>query len=404
MPEARVHGRRALTAALVAAAVTASAVIGCSDEPTSANAPVVALPLVTLATHDTTVIATGSSTFMQRIATNGATTLVGHAGKYSAVGLIEFLQSGFPDRDTALVFSATLTLKYLSWFGDSSGQLSFNVYRILLPWSSTTATWDTVQEPGFYEQYITRGSFIGGAGLDTQTVTISLDTAMVRQWLATPTTTNTNVKNGILLVPASGCTLIRGFSSSGYPLDSTSWYPTLTIIAGSPSGSPVDTAVYTSSYTTWVGNAENLPTNPQLVYLQSGVDYNATLQFNTAFVPRGAVVNQATLLLTLDPTTSYFNRYATDSSFSLAAITSPSDRTVLDAYGTTSTRVSGSPLTWAIDMTRAVQIWSRNPNYGVTMKPSISLDAISFELMAFFNEQAPPSLRPRLKVKYSIVR
>jgi len=404
MPEARFCGRSGLVAGLVAAAVTAAAVTGCSDEPTAANAPVVALPLVTLATHDTTVIATGSSTYMQRIATGGAVDLVGHAGKYTAMGLIQFLSTAFPARDTALVYNATLSLKFVSWFGDSTGQFAFNIYRIMVPWSNSTATWDTVQAPGFSEQYITRGSYLGGAGPDTQSVTIPLDTAMVRQWLATATTSNANVRYGLLLVPTSGCTMIRGFNESGYPIDSTTWYPTLTIIAGSPTGAQRDTATYTSSYDTWVGNAENLAVNPQLIYLQSGINYNATLSFNVGFVPRGAVVNQATLLLTLDPATSYFNRYATDSSFTLATTLSPSDRTSLDAYSSSSTRVPGAPLTWAIDMTRAVQIWNRNPNYGVTLKPSAGLDAISFELMTFFNEQAAPSLRPRLKIKYSIVR
>ena len=404
MPEARFHARAALKSILVAAAVTASGVIGCSDEPTTANAPVVALPLVTLATHDTTIIATGSSTFMQRIVTNGAANLVGHAGRYTAMSLIQFLSTAFPNRDTAVVFSATQQLKFVSWFGDSTGQLSFNIYRIMLPWTNYTTTWDTVQAPGFYEQYISRGTYTGGAGPDTQTVTIPLDTAMVRQWLATPTTTNTNVKYGLLLVPARGCTLIRGFNENGYPVDSTSWYPTVTIIAGSPTGTPLDTASYTASYNTWVGNAENLASNPQLIYLQSGVNYNATLAFNVGFVPRSAVINQATLLLTLDPASSYFNRYATDSSFTLSATTSPSDRTQVDAYATSSTRVPGAPLTWAIDMTRPVQIWNRNPNYGVTLKPSVGLESVSFELMTFFNEQAAPALRPRLKIKYSIVR
>ena len=401
MPEARIHARSAVRAVLVAAALAASGVAGCSDDPTVNNAPVVALPLVTLATHDTTVIATGSSSYLQRIATPGSVDLVGRAGRYAAMALVEFDSTAFPARDTALVFSATLSLKFVSWFGDSTGTLAFNIYRIGLPWYASTLTWTGAQAAGFYEQYITRGSYTGGAGPDTQTVTIPLDTAMVRQWFSSTTTIG---KFGVLLVPTSGCTLIRGFNGSGYPLDSTSWYPTLTVIAGSPAGSPVDTATYTSSSDTWVGNAENLSTNPQLIYIQSGIDYYSTLSFNVGFVPRGAVINRATLLLTLDPASSYFSRFASDSSFTLATTLSPSVRTQLDNDLVSSTRVPGSPLTWAIDMTRPVQIWNRSPNYGVTLRPSASLEAVSFELMTFFNEQAAPSLRPRLKIKYSIVR
>ncbi|HTO93356.1 MAG TPA: hypothetical protein VMM80_03265 [Bacteroidota bacterium] len=404
MPATRFQGRAALTSALVAAAVMASAVIGCSDEPTAANAPIVALPLVTLATHDTTIIATGSSSYLQRITTGGGAALVGHAGRYTAMALVVFDSAAFPARDTARVYSATLSLKFVSWFGDSAGQLSFNIYRIMLPWYSSSATWDVVQTAGFYEQYITRGSYSGGAGPDTQSVTIPLDTAMVRRWFSS-NQTNDNGKFGMLLVPTSGCTMIRGFSPYLYPSsDSTTWWPSLTVIAGSPTGPQRDTASYNTTSDIWVGNAENLATNPQLIYLQSGVNYYSTLLFNVGFVPRGAVINQATLLLTLDPATSYFNRFASDSSFTLAATLSPSDRTQVDPYLTSSSRVAGAPLTWAIDMTRPVQIWNRNPNYGVTLKPSPSLETVSFELMTFFNEQAAPSLRPRLKIKYSIVR
>jgi hypothetical protein len=55
-------------------------------------------------------------------------------------------------------------------------------------------------------------------------------------------------------------------------------------------------------------------------------------------------------------------------------------------------------------MTRPVQIWNRLPNYGVTLKPGVVSRRLSLQLMTFFNEKAPPALRPRLKLKYSVVR
>jgi len=404
MSESTTRGR-ALTFALAAAgAILASAFTGCSDEPTAANAPIVALPLTNLAVHDTTIVATGSSTFRQRIATNISVNLIGRSRNYTAIALIQFSPSYLPARDTALVFSANLTLRFETWFGDSAGQFSFNIYRVSIPWGESTVTWDTVQAPGFYEQYTVRGSYSGGAGKDTQTVTIPLDTAMVRQWLATPTST-TYSNDGIILVPTAGCSIIRGFNEYGYPTtDSTSYFPTVTIIAGSPSGNPVDTASYTIASDTWTGNIDNLATNPQLIYLQSGVNYRSALSFDVSLVPRGAVINSASLLLTGDPATTRVDRFASDSSFTLATALSPSDRTSVDVYAVTSVRQPGTLLTYTIDMTRPVQIWNKQANYGVTLTPNVSYSAVSFELLTFFNEKAPPALRPRLKIKYSIVR
>jgi hypothetical protein len=404
MSESTTQGRALTLAFLAAGAILATAFSGCSDEPTAANAPIVALPLTNLAVHDTTIVATGSSAFRQRIATNSSVNLIGRSRNYTAIALIQFSPSYLPARDTALVFSANLTLRFETWFGDSAGQFSFNIYRVSIPWGESTVTWDTVQAPGFYEQYTVRGSYSGGAGKDTQTVTIPLDTAMVRQWLATPTNT-TYSNNGIILVPTAGCSIIRGFNEYGYPTtDSTSYFPTVTIIAGSPSGTPVDTASYTIANDTWTGNIDNLATNPQLIYLQSGVNYRSALSFDVSLVPRGAVINSASLLLTGDPASTHVDRFASDSSFTLATTLSPSDRTSVDVYSVTSVRQPGTLLTYTVDMTRPVQIWNKQANYGVSLTPNVSYSATSFELLTFFNEKAPPALRPRLKIKYSVVR
>lgn len=400
----KLRGRALTLAAVAAGTVLAFTINGCSDEPTAANAPAAALPLTNLSVRDTTIVATGSSTFKQFIATNGAVNLIGRSGNYTAMALIQFSTALFPARDTALVFGANLTLRFETWTGDSAGQFSFNIYRISVPWTESSVTWDTVQAPGFYEQYTVRGSYSAGAGMDTQSVTIPLDTAMVRQWLATPTSTTTT-SYGILLVPTSGCSIIRGFNEYGYPsTDSTGLFPTVQIIAGSPSGSPRDTAVYTTSIDTWVGDIENLATNPQLIYLQSGVDYRSTLSFDVSFIPRGAVINSANLLLTSDPATTRISRFTADSTFQLATSLSPSDRTLLDPYSVSGTKRTGTLLTYSSDMTRPVQIWNRMPNYGVMLRPGVFGETVSLQLLTFFNEKAPPALRPRLKLKYSVVR
>ena len=168
--------------------------------------------------------------------------------------------------------------------------------------------------------------------------------------------------------------------------------------------SPRDTATYATTYDTWVGNIENLATNPQLIYIQSGVDYSSSLSFDVSFIPRGAVINGASLLLTNDPATTRINRFTTDSTFMLATTISPSDKSQVDGSPVIGTRRGGTLLTYTADMTRPVQLWLKVPNYGVTLKPNVNEETQSFELLTFFNEKAPPALRPRLKIKYSVVR
>jgi hypothetical protein len=94
----------------------------------------------------------------------------------------------------------------------------------------------------------------------------------------------------------------------------------------------------------------------------------------------------------------------TDSSFQLATTLSPSDRTIQDIYTVTGARRAGNLLTYSVDMIRPVQIWNKEPNYGVTLKPNSYEETECFKLLTFFNEKAPPALRPRLKLKYSVVR
>jgi len=402
MTDRRITGRLRRLAPPAGAALRTLSVLcalalgSCSEDPTEANALHANLPLANLVVRDTTILSRGTSTYRRYIPLDGRINLIGQTGNYTALAPIEFYPSYFVLNDTARVDSAKLKLHFVTWFGDSTGRLAFNVYRITRGWSQTRLTWDTVQA-GFYESMV-RGTSVTGAARDTQDVFIALDTAMVRQWLLTPTST-TDTKYGFILVPSAGCSIVRGFTA--FDSDSLRSQPTLEVYTRSPT----DPSRYNAGLDTFVGNIDNLNQNPQLIYMQAGVGYRATMDFDVSFIPRGAIINIATLQLQRDPSTSRFTRFTGDTAFSVQASLSPSDPTLLDGVLSTGRRVAGTANTFSADARRPVQLWLQGSNYGLTLRSSQADEYSSFDLMTFFNEQASDTLkRPRLKIIYSTQR
>ena len=349
--------------------------------------------------RDTTITATGSTTYRQYVVMDGPHNLVGKSSNYTAITALTYYPSLFPARDTALVYSAKLKLRFVTWFGDSSGQFSFSVYRITRSWTQTNLIWDTVQA-GYYES-VPHGTYAAGAGPDTQVVSVNLDTAMVRQWLQTPTSTDTRF--GVVLAPDPACNIVRGFTA--FDADSAQFQPQLEVIAGSPTGSQRDTALYTQGIDTFVGNIDNLNNNPQLMYVQAGVDYRSAIMFDVSFIPRGAIINSAELLLQRDPATSRLTKFMSDSSVITQTTLSSAVPPQLDGSTSNGQKKAGTTLTYSADIRRPVQLWVRGPNYGVTLRPSSTYDYSSFHLLTFFNERAVnPLMRPRVKIVYSTTR
>jgi hypothetical protein len=256
-------------------------------------------------------------------------------------------------------------------------------------------------QTAFYDPSISRGSYSADAGADTQTVSISLDTAMVRPWFHTQDSVDT--RYGIILVPAPDCRIIRGFTAFGF--DSTQFQPQLEIVAGSTDGVNRDTTVFTLGQDAFAGTVENFTPRQDFLYIQSVVEYRSRLVFDVSFIPRGAIVNNATLELTRDAATSHVSRFTPDTSFQLQAATSPTDTSTVDGFSSTGSRNPGTTNTFSADARRPVQLWVRGPNYGLVLSPGFSSEQAMFDLLAFYNERAAdPALRPKLKLVYSVAR
>ena len=394
MTEAK-QGRILTVTQLVYFALFALLGVSCSEEPTDQNSPSAPVEFPGITIHDTTIVAQGDSTFKKFIAMGGINNLVGNAEGYTALSVIEFYPSGLTLRDTVNVLSATLRLRLTYRQGDAAAPFSFDVYRVTRSWNPGSLTWDSVQT-GFYDASTKRGTFSGNITADTAFISLALDTTMVREWLST--TATADKRYGIILVPTSSST-IRGFNQFT-ARDSTSWYPTLEVIAANTSGTTRDTASYNSGMGTFVGDV-TLPNTQGIISMQAGVVYRSKLTFDVSFIPRGSTINSAFLSLDVAPASTGLTSFTADTTVQ-AHLALSEDPWVLESFGAVLLPTSSAFTTMTGDISRAVQTWLRGPNYGVILRNTYPGETSRFDLYGFYGVRATnATARPRLKITYS---
>jgi hypothetical protein len=322
---------------------------------------------------------------------NDRVNLLGKTGNYEAFYPLQFQ---FPQRDTILVLSAKLTLRALSWCGDSASSFGFTLHKITRPWSSATLQWDSVQS-GFYESTPIGNPYLGTVESDTQFVVVSLDTAMVRQWLQP----NTSTQYGLILLPTATTNVVRGINA--FQFDSTQYFPTVEVIAGNAAGIPLDTTEYSSGLDTFVGNIDGLNSNPELMYVQSGVVYRSTLSFDVTSIPTGAIINSAEMLLELNSAASKITKFTGDEIVVAHLLTSSTSNTVFESLGSLGRKDATSNV-FTFEARRATQLWVNGINNGFLLRTTTASEFNSFDLYTFYNETAvDAALRPRLVVVYT---
>jgi len=380
---------------LSVASLLAVVSLSCSDEPNAVGIGV--LPPEDLVSIDTVVIREASSvTFKQFISPNDRSLLIGTYRGYEARTLIRF--RFLPDtlRDVN-VLSATLHLNPIYSFGDSATVLTFTVHEIVTSWEDTSATWDDVNAAAFFanEQ---RESFSQVVS-DMTTINFSLDSALVQEWLVAAA--DSVDKFGVLLLPASGLSVIKGFQSFQSTLP-----PTIDIIY--EKSGRVDTLAWDRGSDMHVADVE-LSSNPELMCIQAGVTYRSRLRFELSAIPTSATVHNATLEMTIDrsvtalggpplpgdaPLESVVAHHVIDSSMNKFEST----------VGVVSRTVEGSSDLLTVNLTFSVQRWVLGEsNQGVILRSAF--EERGLERIAIFSPQASDrNNRPRLVVTFSPIR
>ncbi|MBN8584539.1 MAG: DNRLRE domain-containing protein [Ignavibacteria bacterium] len=325
--------------------------------------------------------------------------MVGKSGNFESKGLVKFGDFG-DTRDSATVVSAKMYLKYKNYYfpntvSDSLGQIGFDVYKINDSLNFETITYDSVNTNTFGT--VSQGSYTGTPTADTQEVEITLNPAMVKDWLEYAADPNYSVKNnGIVLSPNGSSSSIKGFYSTN---NDAAVEPKLVVIY--TKNNDTDTLTTTTSATITLTNASFAPST-ETFSLQAGVSFVQQMSFDISRLPQTATINDVQLYLSLDSLSSNFS---TQSNFTILG------QFINDSAGlkTDLFAFNGSPAGNGMYMMRLVSAGASSPfarwlsgtaNYGLLL--FAGNQTVNLDRYVFYKESASdPSKRPRVVIKYT---
>ncbi len=264
--------------------------------------------------------------------------------------------------------------------------LQFAGYVMDSIWSSSTYTWDSVVAA----PRGTKNIVVGRPTIDDSTITINIDTGIVRQWsLATEYPDSNYEKNGFLLKPENISGILSVYSSV------SSYLPEL-IVSYIDTNGIVDTVTSTSSYSASVAHTTITSVAPRGPYriLQSGTGLREKIIFDLTRIPNLSIINYAQLTLFADTLEDTLYSGNSEDSLETYYILDPSTNSVSTAA--LSVQVGNK---YTFNITVPVQQMLNTGNYGFLITrfdESTNVDA-----RFIYDENAPDSLKPRLVITYS---
>ncbi|HAY34473.1 MAG TPA: DNRLRE domain-containing protein [Ignavibacteria bacterium] len=316
--------------------------------------------------------------------------LVGRYQGYESNALLKFTNIS-PDYDSAVVISAKLTLKYANYFfKEKTGNTAFDVFKVLANYNYTTVTYDSLSASGIGN--VSLGNYSGVVN-DSQSIEITLDNQTVKDWLEYAADTNYSVKNyGIILMPALSSTTVKGFYSSGNPVDLV---PFVSVVYSK--NNVTDTIKLDISEYVSLSDAPPSIIPPDHFLLQNGIAYRNILNFDLTKLPPNVIINNATLEFTLDNSLSYITE-ETDKRVIIGMVIDSAlktDSIFTDAFLLDSVKYS-------VSLNPVFQRWNSGnlPNLGLTMKNLFELQ--NLDNFAIYSPSYPDvTKRPRLKITYT---
>ncbi|MFA5403525.1 MAG: DNRLRE domain-containing protein [Ignavibacteria bacterium] len=335
-----------------------------------------------------------SNNFIKYINTaNSSDMLVGKYSDYESKSLLRF--TDLPTNyDTATVLSAKLNLRYnKSFYQDSVGITSFNLYKINEYYDFSTLTYDV-----FHNEIGTNilGTYTG-TPIDTSQISITLDNQTLSDWLKYAHDTNYVNKNyGLIFLPNANSNTIKAFYSSVY--GTTDYIPSITAVMTYPYGGQ-DTLTFNSSEFVTLNYVPQVNSIPGRIILQNGIAIKDVLKFDISKLPGKVIINQALLEMKIDWANTFYTKNA-DTRITLNVLT---DTSTLTNDGVTYIAIQTDSNTFSLYFREAVQNWNYGvyPNLGILLKNIYEYN--NLDRYVFYGPDYPDiSKRPRIKIRYSI--
>jgi hypothetical protein len=346
---------------------------------------------------DTTIIT--STNYRRYINNNGSgNMLIGNyissGNLYTAKTLIQYQGITSSYGTGANVVSASLRLRYSKYaFKDTNGTVAFNIYRVNRAMNLLSITNDSVQSSDIGTTSL--GSYSGNPST-TSNINIPLDNQTMTDWLKYAADSNYAVKNyGLALVPNTGSTTIKGFSSEN---TADSLRPYITLVVQTKTSLDTVTLRFPSSVSLCDAPASVLPSSNYFI-VQNGIAFRDILKFNFPNLPSNVIINEAYLQITLNSSQSFIT-------------SGTSNRIKADMVTDSITKASNDEsffmerldsITYAVRINQIVQRWNSGVagNFGLLLRsPSETQNLDNF---VFYSSNNPDiSRRPKLRVRYTL--
>jgi hypothetical protein len=368
---------------------------GCAETPTPVGVKL--LPKDDFLLLDTSIVtATRSYNGPIILGTSGSPrVLVGNVNNLQCWGMYRFTVLPDSIRSMPLV-SAELDLRTVYHFGDSLAPFSMTVHRIMTNWTTDSLTIDSLKAAGFYNSApsgVWNPSSIG----DTSTLTIPLDTSMIRSWGTYSDTVTNNF--GVVLRP-TGNGVVKGFGS--FTISDVSFGPRLLLRLKDVAGN-IDTLIITTGIHRFVTTGMNAAwaSDSTHLWVQNGGANRGYVEFDVSKIPLHAAIHKAVLELTLDAQRSKFNYFTADSAY---VFFTGDDGTTLTYIVDIGTPVQvGASKVYQFPVGQFVQRWVRG---SVVKRMAIAGfdEAFALDLFSFYGAQSNNAVKPKLTIIYSVLQ
>ena len=368
---------------------------GCAEKPTPVGVKL--LPKNDFLQLDTTIV-TATRSFNGTVFPTTSISpriLVGNYNNIQCWGMYRF--SLLPDSTKNLpIVSAELNLRTVYHFGDSLAPFSMTVHQILMNWETDSLNIDSLKAPGFYNT-IPCGVFNSSPIGDTSTISIPLDTTMIRSWGSLSDTTLTDF--GLLLRPTNSG-VIKGFGS--FTISETADEPQLLLRFRDVAGK-IDTLIITLGVHRFVTTGMNPAWNADASHLwvMNGGANRGYVEFDVSKIPLHAAVHKATLDLTLDSRFSQFNYFTTDSV--RAYFTDTSGTTLTYIMGIGEPVQTGTSRVYRFPVGDFVQRWVRGATLNRIAIAGFD-ETMALDVFSFYGIQPVEALKPKLTIIYSVLQ